>query len=156
MCLQPCNISSQKRRILSEPQVRKEKLELVDFAVSHLGVKWPPQGNPCDQFVPRSCPLTGLSSSIHPRLYLNGYMWVGEWMRKGLQCLGFCKKKKIEKKNFKSCKLKKSGQILRVCYLILKVIAKNHWNIIEKEPFDWCLFHGVLHLYSLPYKNRAN
>ena len=54
----------------------------------------------------------------------------------GASVFRLLQKKKIEKKNFKSCKLKKSGQILRVCYLILKVIAKNHWNIIEKEPFD--------------------
>lgn len=40
-----------------------------------------------------------------------------------------------QKKNFKSSKLKKSGQVLWVCYLILKIIAKNHWNIIEKELF---------------------
>ena len=93
----------------------------------------------CDQFVLRSCPLTSLSSSTHLSLY---FRWVyvsggrgwGVEMRKGLQCLDF-HKKKIEKKNFKSSKLKKSGQVLWVCYLILKIIAKNHWNIIEKEPF---------------------
>ena len=65
-------------------------------------------------------------------VYMSGGQ--GVEMSKGLQCLDF-HTKKIEKKNFKSSKLKKSGQVLWVCYLILKIIAKNHWNIIEKELF---------------------
>ena len=95
----------------------------------------------CDQFVPRSCPLTSLSSSTHLRLY---FRWVyvsggggggGGGDEEGASVFRLPQKKKIEKKNFKSGKLKKSGQVLWVCYLILKIIAKNHCNIIEKEPF---------------------
>lgn len=64
------------------------------------------------------------------------YEWgAGGGDEEGASVFRFPQKKKIEKKNFKSSKLKKSGQVLWVCYLILKIIAKNHWNIIEKELF---------------------